>query len=385
MANERKPRLRDLGIVIGTMEPGPLNAITDVAGVRVGHTTLVSGEGPLVVGEGPVRTGVTAIHPHAGAAFREMVPAAIVVLNGAGEMTGRSQVDEYGYLETPIVITNTFSVGQAHRAMVEWLCRDNPDLGTRHFVIPLVAETYDGWLNDVVGQHVRSEHVVAALDSATGGPVSEGAVGGGTGMMTLGFKGGIGTSSRRVPLGDTGYTVGVLVQSNFGALPDLTVAGVPVGREYMARRAAAAVQTDKEGSIIVVVGTDAPMLDRQLRRLATRATLGIARVGGLARQTSGDILIAFSNAEVNRSYRDETLRPGDGWTPRVEYERREVNDTLIDDFFQATVEATEEAILNAMIAAETTTGRDGHVFHKLPHADLVEIMRAHGHSGAHLA
>ena len=384
MTPERKPRLRDLGIVVGTMTPGLENAITDVAGVRVGHTTLVAGEGPLVVGEGPVRTGVTAIHPHAGSVFREMVPAAIVVLNGAGEMTGRSQVDEYGYLETPIVITNTFSVGQAHRASIEWLCRDNPDLGTTHFVIPLVAETYDGWLNDVVGQHVSSEHVFAALDDAVDGEVQEGAVGGGTGMMTMGFKGGIGTSSRKVPLGEQEYTLGVLVQSNFGGLTDLTVAGVPVGREIAARRAAAEVKPGKDGSIIVVVATDAPMLDRQLRRLATRATLGVGRVGGLGRQTSGDILIAFSNAAVNRSFRDETVRPGLGVEVRDVYQRAEINDTLIDPFFQAAVEATEEAILNAMVAAETTTGRDGHVFQKLPHDLLVEIMRAHGHSTARL-
>src|SRR5215213_7890145 len=211
-----KPRLRELGITIGTMEAGPLNAITDVPGVRVGHTTLIRGEGALRVGQGPVRTGVTAIHPHEGSTFTAQVPAAIAVLNGAGEITGRSQVDEYGTLESPILITNTLSVGTVHRGCIEWMVRREPTLGHQDFAIPVVAETYDGMLNDIAGQHVTEEHVFAALDSAAGGPVAEGNVGGGTGMSLFGFKGGIGTSSRVVEIGDLRYTVGVLVQGNFG-------------------------------------------------------------------------------------------------------------------------------------------------------------------------
>ena len=365
-----RPRLRDLGITIGTMPPGPLNAITDVPGVRIGHTTL-TGEHP------DVNTGVTAIHPHEGSAFHAMCPAAIVVLNGAGEMTGRSQVDEYGVLESPILITNTLSVGVAHQAVVDWIYASEPELGRGHFAIPVVAETFDGFLNDTAGQHVTTDHVVAAIEGASGGPVEEGNVGGGTGMLTAQFKAGIGTSSRVVTLPSIPsiYTVGVLVQSNFGLREDLLIDGVPVGREIpdlpLERGAG-----QKDGSIIIVVATDAPLSDRQLRRLANRAMLGLARAGGLGRHSSGDIIIAFSNAPENRTQRlVHRFAPTED---EILLQRVQINDAAIDPFFQATVEATSEAIANALVAAKTMTGRDGHVAHALPHDRLVAVMRRYG-------
>jgi D-aminopeptidase len=368
-----KPRLRDLGISIGRMDTGPLNAITDVPGVRVGHSTVFEGRS--------IRTGVTVVHPHEGLAFQEPVPAAIVVLNGAGEMTGRSQVDEYGILETPIAITNTLAVGAVHRAMVEWLYQESPGVGTDDFVIPVVAETFDGFLNDGSLQVIRPEHVIAALDGAGGGPVAEGAVGGGTGMLTFQFKGGIGTSSRLVTIGERRYTVGVLVQSNFGRREDMVIAGVPIGLEIsdLLPEPGGAEEPRKDGSIIVVVATDAPFSDRQLRRLATRAMLGIGSTGGLGRNSSGDIIIAFSNAPANRLRRDSRINgvPEDQHILRWQ----QLNDTLIDSFFQAVVEATGESIINAMVAAPSMTGRNGNHVHPLPHDRLIEIMRRYGRIG----
>ena len=385
MNTNPKPRLRDLGIAIGTLPTGPWNAITDVPGVRVGHTTVIHGAGALRPGQGPARTGVTAIHPHEGSAFAAMPPAAIAILNGAGEITGRSQVDEYGTLESPILITNTLSVGMVHRACVDWLVQQETSLGLQDFAIPIVAETYDGFLNDIAGQHVTIEHAFAALDGATSGPVAEGNVGGGTGMALFQFKGGIGTSSRVVELDAAHrYTVGVLVQGNFGRRSHLLVDGVPVGREIEdllpeGRRDTSPShgtphevmpkQPEKEGSIIVVIGTDAPLSDRQLARLCRRGMLGIGRVGGIAGQTSGDLLLAFSNAPAVRVSR----RPESPLltTPRV-------SDAWIDPFFSATIDATAEAILNAMVAAETLVGRDGNTLHALPHDRLQAIMRRYG-------
>lgn len=367
-----KPRLRDLGIPIGTQTAGPYNAITDVPGVRVGYATVVHGDGPLIVGQGPARTGVTAIHPHDGSVFQKMVPASIAVLNGAGEITGRSQVDEYGLIETPILITNTLSVGAVHTGCVEWLTAHEPSLGTRDFVIPVVAETFDGFLNDVAGQHVTREHVFAALDNATGGPVAEGNVGGGTGMTLFGFKGGTGTSSRVVEVGGQPYTVGALVQGNFGRREDLLVDGVPVGLEItdlMPERGTPPTEERRDGSIIVVIGTDAPLTDRQLGRLCRRGMLGLGRVGATATHSSGDLLIAFSNAPENRVDRFEE---------RALLTSAFLNDARINDLFQATIEATAEAVLNALVAAETMTGRDGNVAHALPHDRLQAIMQRYG-------
>jgi D-aminopeptidase len=357
--SQSRPRIRDLGIVPGALPTGPLNAITDVAGVRVGHATVIHNDGPA-------RTGVTAIHPHEGSVYRSLVPAAIAVLNGAGEITGRSQVDEYGLLETPILITNTLSVGVAHSACVAWLAAREPALGTTDFVIPVVAETYDGWLNDIAGQHVTAEHVEAALDGASDGPVAEGNVGGGTGMRLFGFKGGIGTASRVVELDGARYTVGVLIQGNYGQRADLIVDGVPVGREL---DAAPAPVADRDGSVIVVIATDAPLSDRQLGRLCRRGMLGLARTGSVARHTSGDLLIAFSNAEANRVARGDSA---------LLQARVQLNDSRIDPLFVATVEATEEAVLNALVAAETMTGREGRVVEAIPTDRLVDIVRRHG-------
>lgn len=362
-----RPRLRDLGITIGALPAGTLNAITDVAGVRVGHATVIHGEGDLRPGHGPARTGVTAIHPHEGSAFASLVPAAIEVLNGAGEMTGRSQIDEYGLLESPILITNTLSVGVVHRACVEWLCRHEPEIGTQYFVIPVVAETYDGWLNDIAGQHVTSEHTWAALDGATSGPVAEGNVGGGTGMRLFGHKGGIGTSSRVVPVDNAAYTIGVLVQGNFGMREDLLVDGVAVGRELAAEPREP--RPGKDGSVIVVIATDAPLSDRQLGRLCRRGMLGLSRSGGVGRNSSGDILIAFSNHMANRVDRS---------VPESVRAVHQLADTRIDDLFVGTIEATEESVLNALVAAETMTGRDGNTVDAFPHDRLVEILRRHG-------
>lgn len=363
-----RPRLRDLGITLGALPTGPLNAITDIPGVRVGHTTVIHGEGALQVGKGPARTGVTAIHPHEGSAFAWLTPAAIEVLNGAGEITGRSQVDEYGLLETPILITNTLSVGEVHRACVEWLSRRESTLGGAHFVIPVVAETYDGYLNDINGQHVTREHAVAALDSATTGPVAEGSVGGGTGMRLFGFKGGIGTASRIVGIDDQAYTVGVLVQGNFGARSDLLVDGVPVGRE-LPDAPSPSPNADKDGSVIVVIATDAPLSDRQLGRLCRRGMLGLSRAGAVGRNSSGDLLLAFSNLRGNRV---------DRFAAGALRSTTQLDDTRIDPLFVATIEATEEAVLNALIAAETMVGRDHHIAEALPHDQLRSIMDRFG-------
>lgn len=369
----RRPRLRDLGINIGVLPTAPLNAITDVAGVRVGHTTVIHGEGPLWPGSGPARTGVTAVHPHDGSAFRSLVPAAIAVLNGAGEITGRSQIDEYGLLETPILITNTLAVGTAHRGCVDWLTRRETSIGTQHFVVPVVAETYDGFLNDAAGQHVSVEHVVQALDGAAAGPVVEGNVGGGTGMRLFEFKGGIGTSSRVVEIDGRRFVVGVLIQGNFGRRDDLIVDGVPIGREIRdllpEDHGSAAPHPENDGSVIVVIATDAPLSDRQLARLCRRGMLGLGRVGSTARNSSGDLLIAFSNAPENRVNRFEEP---------VFVSGVRLADGHIDDLFQATIEATSEAVLNALVAAETMVGRDGNVVHALPHDRLRRIMRSYG-------
>lgn len=362
---ELKPRLRDLGITIGTMPPGPFNAITDVPEVRVGQTTVVHGDGPLRVGEGPARTGVTAVHPHAGSCWAEQVPVAIDVLNGAGEITGYANINEFGLLASPIMITNTLSVGAVHRATVEWQVRMHPEIGPSEWSAPVVAETYDGFLNDTAGQHVTREHVWAALDGATSGPVAEGNTGGGTGMLLFGFKGGTGAASRVVELDDTTYTVGVLVQGNFGGREQLMIDGVPVGREIADPRIERG-NTVSDGSIIVVIATDLPLTDRQLGRLCRRGMLGLSRVGSVASNGSGDLLIAFSNHRDCRVPYPGT--PAILTTPRLD-------DGIMTPVFQATVEATEEAVINAMVAAETMTGRDGNTAHALPHDRLTEVMR----------
>jgi L-aminopeptidase/D-esterase-like protein len=353
-------RARDLGVPFeGT--PGTFNAITDVAGVHVGHTTLIRGEGALQVGQGPVRTGVTVILPRADT-LADPVFAGWFALNGNGEMTGTTWIEESGFLEGPISITNTHSVGTVRDAIIAWQVERG--VAFQPWSLPVVAETYDGSLNDINGFHVKAEHVRAALDRAASGSVSEGNVGGGTGMRCLGVKCGIGTSSR-VTQGGATYTVGVLVQANFGSARQLTIAGVPVGRELLGNRRAAAVASGQpdRGSVIIVVATDAPLLPHQLKRIARRAALGVARTGGTASNGSGDIFVAFSTANAGSA--------GALGTAEV----RLLSNSQISVLFEATVEATEEAIINAMVAAETMVGRDGNRSEALPHDQLQEILR----------
>jgi L-aminopeptidase/D-esterase-like protein len=359
-AQQRKPRARDLGVPFhGT--PGPLNAITDVAGVEVGHTTLISGEGRLEVGKGPVRTGVTAVLPR-GKASKDPVFAGWFSLNGNGEMTGTTWVEESGFLEGPVMITNTHSVGVVRDAVVAWRVKQGaPDATGYWWSLPVVAETWDGYLNDINGFHVKQEHAWQALDRSRSGPVEEGSVGGGTGMVCHEFKGGIGTASRKLEAKAGGYTVGVLVQCNYGLRRQLRIAGVPVGQGLTE----GTLRPDDEemGSIIVVLATDAPLLPHQLKRLARRVSLGLARNGSIAGNGSGDIFIAFSTANAGAARTTGTLPlsmlPNDEMNP----------------LFEATVDATEEAIINAMVAADTMTGADGHKVIALPHDRLREALR----------
>ena len=364
----QKPRARDLGIHFEG-NPGPLNAITDVAGVRVGHTTIIEGSGALEVGEGPVRTGVTIVFPRDDA---DPVFAGWFALNGNGEMTGTTWVEESGFLEGPIGITNTHSVGLVHDAVIAWQARTGSM--NQPWSLPVVAETYDGWLNDINGFHVKPEHVFEALGEASSGPVAEGAVGGGTGMICYGFKGGIGTASRAFEAAGSAYTVGVLVQANFGSRRMLRIDGVPVGRELAdvgQNDATASTEPSGfdpmsgDGSIIIVVATDAPLLSHQLKRLARRASLGVARTGSVSGNGSGDIFIAFS-----------TANPGAARAPSTSVEM--LGNGRITPVFEAVVQATEEAIVNALVAAETMTGRDDHVIEALPHDRLQEVMRRYG-------
>ena len=354
-----EPRARDLGVPFdGT--PGPFNAITDVQGVEVGHTTLIAGDGALVVGEGPVRTGVTAILPR-GKRY-DPVFAGWYSLNGNGEMTGTTWVEESGFLGGPVMITNTHSVGVVRDAVVEWLVTGLVEEEV-FWALPVVAETYDGFLNDINGFHVEKEHAFAALNGAASGPVAEGGVGGGTGMICHGFKGGIGTASRQLSGNAGGYTVGVLVQANYGGRNTLTIAGVPVGREITDLRPTRGTQGD--GSIIVVVATDAPLLPHQLKRLARRVPLGIAKVGGLGTNGSGDIFIAFSTANDGADIGGEVK------------EVEMLPNGRMNGLIAATVQAVEEAIVNALVAGETIIGINGNTVHGLPHDRLREVLRAY--------
>ncbi len=366
-------RARDLGVYFGASRPGPHNAITDVKGVRVGHCAVVFGHGALVPGQGPARTGVTAILPVTSTGaddniFLQRLPAGGFVLNGAGEMVGLTQIQEWGVLETPIVLTNTMSVGVAHQGVVEYLVEQIPQIGQAHdTVIPVVGECDDSWLNDIAGNHVRVEHVRAALDAAAGpdgdGAVAEGCVGSGTGMTTFDFAGGIGTSSRVLDDDEGGYTVGVLVQSNFGRAQDLRLGGVPVGAVIEPKFRALHKRGGDYGSIIAIVATDAPMLPLQLQRLARRAALGIGRTGSGAAHGSGEIVLAFSTA--NRLPRTHAAR-----VKRMDV----LSDEHIDPLFRATIEATEEAIANSLCAGTTQVGVNGHVVPALPLDAVGELI-----------
>jgi D-aminopeptidase len=360
-------RARELGIVIGSLPPGPLNAITDVTGVRVGHSTLIEGQGPLVVGRGPVRTGVTVIFPHEGNPARDPVFSECHRLNGNGELTGLEWIRECGLLSTPIGLTNTHSVGVVRDGIIAASVHDGV-LDQDVWSLPVVGETWDGRLNDVNGQHVRGEHVSAALASASAGPVAEGNVGGGTGMVCHGFKGGIGTASRQVD----GCVVGVLVQANYGRRHRFRVNGLPVGEvltgDVIPLPGIPAPASQREGSIIIVVATDAPLLPHQCRRLAQRAGLGVARTGGVGEHSSGDLFLAFATG--NRG-----LPPGEGPAGPATVALRMVPDSRMTPLFDAVVEAVEEAILNALLAAQTMTGRDGVTVHRLDLDRLQDAIR----------
>ena len=355
---QAKPRARDLGVPFYG-NPGPNNAITDVKGVEVGHTTLISGNGKLKVGEGPIRTGVTAIHPR-GKEANDSVFGAWFTLNGNGEMTGTTWLEDSGFLNGPIMITNTHSVGVVRDAVIAWKVKQgNPDMEGYWWSLPVVAETWDGYLNDINGFHVKPEDAFHALDSAHAGPVEEGNVGGGTGMICNEFKGGIGTSSRVLDAKAGGYTVGVLVQCNYGRRDQLRIAGVPVGKEIPEHPA----YGEDVGSIIIVVGTDAPLIPTQLKRLARKASLGLGRDGSYSGDGSGDIFVSFS-----------TANPGAA-SPKGVHDLKMLPNDSLDPLFLATVQATEEAIVNAMVASETMTGIDGHTAIALPHDRLREVLK----------
>jgi D-aminopeptidase len=358
-------RARDLGVSFdGT--PGPLNAITDVAGLEVGYTTLIEGDGKLEVGKGPIRTGVTAIIPRGHNSLNDPVYAGVFSLNGNGEMTGTAWLEESGFLEGPILITNTHSVGVARDAAIAWRVKHGAADKTGYWwSLPVVAETWDGWLNDINGFHVNAEHVFHALDSAHGGAVEEGSVGGGTGMICYEFKGGNGTASRTVQIGASKdapkktFTVGVFLQANFGRRAQLMIAGVPAGKEIPGE-----IYKEESGSCIAVVATDAPLLPNQLKRLARRVTLGLARTGTVSGNGSGDLFIAFSTANASAANPDQ-----------VTHTVQTIPNDLLDPIFASVVQATEEAVVNALIDNRSMTGRDNHIVPALPRDRMQELLK----------
>lgn len=349
-------RARELGIPLGRFKPGRWNAITDVGGVKVGHSTIIRGAGPLKVGRGPVRTGVTCVLPNPANIFQERVVGGGFVLNGAGEVSGMTQLMEWGLIETPIFLTNTLSVGAVSDAAVKWMVEKYPSIGgEQDVIIPLVGECDDSWLNDIAGRHVREQHVYEAINTASDGPVAEGSVGGGTGMITCDFKAGIGSASRRLPEAMGGHTVGVLVMSNFGVMRQLRVGGLPVGELLETRHADQPRRERSYGSIIAVVATDAPLTTHQLGRLAKRAGMGIGRVGSTARHGSGEIVLAFSTA--NKVPRE---------TRKMVYRMKILLDERLDPLYEAVIEATEESILNSLCMARDLDGVNGNLSRALP-------------------
>lgn len=362
-------RTRELGIKIGTMTTGPSNTINDVNGVKVGHETIIKGEGPYIRGEGPVRTGVSVIFPHSGDTYMERVPAAMEWLNGFGECLGYSFVQEFGFIIGPIVITSSFNVYRVADALQDWSIEEHPEVGfISHGLICVVCECSDDWLNDIQGRHVHREHVFSAINNASSEPCQEGSVGAGTGMIAFEWKGGIGTSSRVIPLEFGGFTLGVMVVSNFGADEQLIINGVPIGNELSVPYPP--IPADKEGSCVIVIATDAPFSSRQLRKLAKRAFFGLARTGGTGRNGSGDLAIAFSTS--NKISRDP-VSIADTRTVVHEF-----SDETLNNLFNATVEATEEAILNSMFTSDTMVGRDNNIVHGLPIPEVIQIMNRYG-------
>ena len=386
-AIDGRPRGRGLGIPFDG-RPGPLNAITDVAGVEVGHVTLIDGDGPLVVGEGPVRTGVTVVLPRGMAGVGDPCTAGWYSLNGNGEMTGTTWIDEVGLLTLPVAITNTHAVGACHRGLVQWVARNRPDLAAA-WLLPVVAETWDGYLNDINGDHVHSDHVDLAIANATSQLPAEGSVGGGTGMNCYSFKGGSGTSSRIVPHGSTDFTVGALVQANFGSRAELRIAGVPLGRELAAdnpiettdwyERDGRRAGTSGAGSVIVVIATDAPLLPGQCKALARRVPLGLARTGTSGGHFSGDIFLAFSTGNTGQvGSRMPTSPATDDDIESLQF----IPWGRLDPFFEAVVQAVEEAVVNALVVNADMIGRDGHRSPGLPHEAVVAALSAAGVLGA---
>jgi D-aminopeptidase len=363
MPMSTRKRLREIGVSIGRYPTGPLNAITDVGGVRVGHTTLISGEGKLERGKGPVRTGVSCVMPHVDV-YRERLIGGQFVLNGAGEVAGLTQVAEWGLIETPILLTNTLSVGKVSDAAVKWMSKKHPGIGSdEDVVIPVVGECDDSFLNDAVGRHIRSDHVYNAIEKATAGPVQEGSVGAGTGMMTCDFKAGIGTSSRTIQADVGVYTLGVLVLTNFGVMSNLRIDGVAVGELLLPEFAHLQKRVSNYGSVIAIIGTDAPLSASQLGRLSKRSALGIGRCGSYAAHGSGEIILAFSTA-------NKVPRISEGMTHKIEI----LLDRAIGPLYEAVIEATEEAIVNALCMADDMTGQGGNFAPALPLDRVAEIM-----------
>jgi D-aminopeptidase len=359
-------RARGFGLAFpGT--PGPFNAVTDVPGVEVGYTTLVRGEGPLVTGAGPVRTGVTAILPRGRAGIATPVLAGATMLNGNGEMTGSWWIEETGRCELAVTITNTHSLGTARDATLKWAARSGLMAPGQDWGLPVAAETFDGFLNDINGFHVADEHVFAALEGARGGPIELGSVGGGTGMICYGFKGGSGTASRRVHTAGTAFTVGAFAQANFGRTEELAILGVPVGAHLAGEAAAGATATGGAGSVIVVVATDAPLLPHQLKRLARRVPLGLARTGTIGHHSSGDVFLAFSTANA------AATEPAQGPIPLAM-----LPEEGLDPLFGAVVESVEEAVIDVLFATADMTGIDGRTVRALPHAPVLALLAAAG-------
>ena len=360
-------RARDMDVIIGKHPTGRYNAITDVPGVMVGHSTIIKGKGKLGVGKGPVRTGVTAILPNGGDIFNNRVIGSGFILNGAGEVGGLTQLMEWGLIETPILLTNTMSIGTCSDALLKYMIDKHPGIGMEHDVlIPVVGECDDSWLNDISGRHIKEKNVLEAIENASSGPVMEGNVGGGTGMITCDFKAGIGSSSRKVVIEDVSYTVGVLVMSNFGGVDDFRLDGMPVGRILEKELNFSGRRKDNYGSIIAVIATDVPLLSHQIARLCKRGALGIGRVGSYAAHDSGEILIGFStsNAVPRKS-------------KKMLYKVKLILDQAINPLYQATVEAVEEAILNAMFMAESMEGHSGRIVEALPLERVREIINAY--------
>jgi L-aminopeptidase/D-esterase-like protein len=369
MTYAQKPRARDIGIPFdGT--PGKYNAITDVKGVEVGFSTIIEGEGKNIIGKGPARTGVTAIFPRGQSSTP--VYANWYTLNGNGEMTGTTWMTESGFLETPILITNTNSVGVCRDAMLKWFVEKNWIKEEGWYTYPVVAETWDGIMNDIYGFHVKESNAFEALNTAKSGPVQEGNVGGGTGMLCLGFKGGTGTASRLIKIGDSTYTMGVLVQSNFGRKKNLSIDGVPIGLElkdtlnYEIHKLAQTHVQEGDGSIIVVLATDAPLLPHQLKRIAQRIALGVGKVGGRGENGSGDIFITFSTASPGAFNREKVVSV------------KQFPNDQINPLFEGTVQCVEEAIINAMVAADTMKGINDNTAYALPHDKVIELLRKYG-------